>query len=111
VRAQGRRRGGDAEPGCGVGTGSVTGAARSGSTRAPEVGDDRRVPPVGETQEEGGDAGRNGPRGLAGWAAKAEKASWAARTSWAARGIWARREEGKGGKRNPFAIFKRAHKT
>jgi hypothetical protein len=44
-------------------------------------------------------------------AAKAEKASWAARTSWAAWGIWARREEGKGGKRNPFAIFKRAHKT
>jgi hypothetical protein len=73
-------------------TGAETGAARSGSTRArPEEEDDRRVPPVGETQEEGGDAGRNGQRvgcrstgplltteeknswatGLAGWAAKA----------------------------------------
>jgi hypothetical protein len=61
-------------------TGAETGAARSGSTRArPEEEDDSRVPPVGETQEEGGDAER------AGWANWATE-SWAARerlTSWA----------------------------
>jgi hypothetical protein len=43
---------------------------------------------------------------------EAEKASWATgKKNWAARRIWAKSEEGKKGKRKPFAIFKRAHKT
>jgi hypothetical protein len=83
--------------GRGCATGAETGAARSGSTRArPEEEDDRRVPPVGETQEEGGGVGCAGeliPGRKVNWASRnelgcevlghaAEKASWAAGVSW-----------------------------
>jgi hypothetical protein len=57
VRAQGRRRGGDAELGCGAWSGSVR--ARGWFGRGE--GDDRRVPPGSETRGEGGGVGRAGP--------------------------------------------------
>jgi hypothetical protein len=49
--AQGGAGRGRAEPGA-AGAGSR--GVRPNAVRVPEVGDDRRVPPVGETQEEGG---------------------------------------------------------
>jgi hypothetical protein len=42
----------------------------AGSARAPEVGDDRRVPPVGETQEEEAEEWA----GWANWASKRKAA-------------------------------------
>jgi hypothetical protein len=86
----------------------LRGATRCGvrPARAREVGDDCRVPPVGESQEEGGGTGCSGPlvgcrklgrtRAITSWATALTKESWA------------RSKEVERREKKPLAIFQKS---